>query len=204
KLGGNMAGVITYTVLINLVVAVVIPLFIPFIHPVEGFTFGQTFNFVLVQVFPLLILPCICAWMLRYLAPKVHAKICEFTWISFYLWAFSLALAVLMCTRIIVRSSAPWTLIMEIAAAALACCIFNFWAGRRLGRAYKCKTSAGQALGQKNTVFLIWTGYSFMDPVTSVAGGFYSIWQNCFNSWQLYRRRKYLEAVNGVTDNSVD
>ncbi|MCR5570780.1 MAG: transporter, partial [Bacteroidales bacterium] len=59
---------------------------------------------------------------------------------------------------------------------------------------YGCRISAGQALGQKNTVFEIWMGYTFMDPVTSVAGGFYSIWHNCFNTWQLYRRRKSLEA----------
>ena len=57
--------------------------------------------------------------------------------------------------------------------------------------------TAGQALGQKNTVFAIWMGYTFMDPVTSVAGGFYSIWHNCFNTWQLYRRRKELEAAAG-------
>ena len=38
--------------------------------------------------------------------------------------------------------------------------------------------TAGQALGQKNSGFLIWLGYSYMTPVTSVAGGLYSIWQN--------------------------
>lgn len=35
--------------------------------------------------------------------------------------------------------------------------------------------TAGQALGQKNSGFLIWLGYSYMTPVTSVAGGLYSI-----------------------------
>ena len=40
------------------------------------------------------------------------------------------------------------------------------------------------------TVFAIWLGYTFFTPVVSVAGGFYSIWHNCYNSWQLYRKRK--------------
>ena len=46
--------------------------------------------------------------------------------------------------------------------------------------------TAGQALGQKNTGFLIWLGYSYFTPVTSVAGGLYSIWQNIINSMELY------------------
>ena len=46
--------------------------------------------------------------------------------------------------------------------------------------------TAGQALGQKNSGFLIWLGYSYMTPVTSVAGGLYSIWQNIINSLELY------------------
>ncbi|MCI6725792.1 MAG: transporter, partial [Bacteroidales bacterium] len=46
-----------------------------------------------------------------------------------------------------------------------------------------------QALGQKNTVFAIWMGYTFLTPVSSLAGGFYSIWHNIFNAWQLDRQR---------------
>ena len=46
--------------------------------------------------------------------------------------------------------------------------------------------TAGQALGQKNSGFLIWLGYSYLTPVTSVAGGLYSIWQNLINSMELF------------------
>ena len=46
----------------------------------------------------------------------------------------------------------------------------------------------GQALGQKNTVFAIWFAYTFMTPVTAIAGGFYSVWHNIVNTWQLYRK----------------
>lgn len=55
---------------------------------------------------------------------------------------------------------------------------------------YNERITAGQSLGQKNTVFGIWMGYTFLDPVTSLAGGFYSIWHNCFNTWQLRRKEK--------------
>ena len=29
-----------------------------------------------------------------------------------------------------------------------------------------------------------------MTPVTSVAGGLYAIWQNLYNSWELYQKEK--------------
>ena len=33
------------------------------------------------------------------------------------------------------------------------------------------KVTAGQALGQKNTVFAIWMAYTFMTPETAIIGG---------------------------------
>ena len=60
--------------------------------------------------------------------------------------------------------------------------------GRRAGKLSKTIT-AGQALGQKNTIFTIWMGYTFMMPETSIVGGFYSIWHNIYNSRQLYRSK---------------
>ena len=37
----------------------------------------------------------------------------------------------------------------------------------------------------------IWVVYSFFTPVTAIVGGFYSIWHNLFNSWQLYNHKKH-------------
>jgi len=71
----------------------------------------------------------------------------------------------------------------------MACTALQFAAGRHFGkRNAEDKITAGQALGQKNTGFLIWLGYSYMTPVTSIAGGLYAIWQNLFNSWELYQK----------------
>ena len=198
KLGGNMAGVVTYTVLINLVVAVLVPLMVPLIHPMAGLTFGEAFMRILAKVFPLLILPCLSAWLVRYLLPKFHAWLLGFPNLSFYIWAVSLTLAILMSTRAIVQNESGTTVLWEIAAASLLACVFQFWLGRCIGKRYRCPISAGQALGQKNTVFGIWMGYTFLDPVTSVAGGFYSIWHNCYNTWQMYRKRKSDEAARSL------
>lgn len=194
KLGGNMAGVVTYTVLINLAVAVLVPLMVPLIHPMEGLTFSEAFVKILAKVFPLLILPCLSAWLVRYLLPKFHAWLLQYTNLSFYIWSVSLTLAILMSTRAIVQNDSGAVVLWEIGVASLLTCALQFWLGRRIGRRYKCPISAGQALGQKNTVFGIWMGYTFMTPVVSVAGGFYSIWHNCYNTYQMYRKRKQDEA----------
>ena len=198
KLGGNMAGVVTYTVLINLAVAVLVPLLVPLIHPIAGLTFWQAFSTILAKVFPLLILPCLLAWLIRYLLPGLHAWLLKYAGMSFYIWAVSLTLAILMSTRAIVQNESGAVVLWETGVASLLTCVLQFWLGRRIGRRYQCPISAGQALGQKNTVFGIWMGYTFLSPVVSVAGGFYSIWHNVYNTWQMYRKRKRDEAASQV------
>ena len=77
-----------------------------------------------------------------------------------------------------------------IAVASLLACLAQFGFGKYVGTKEGERISAGQACGQKNTVFAIWLGYTFLDPVTALAGGFYSIWHNVINSYQLYKKRK--------------
>lgn len=188
KLGGDMSGLTTYTIMINLVTAILVPTFVPVVHPVEGITFFTAFSMIMAKVFPLLIYPCLLAWIVRYAMPRLHRKIIMHENLAFYIWAFSLMLAILMTTRSIVHSAIPAIYQAGIAAVSLICCALQFWTGKKIGSRYGARVTAGQSLGQKNTVFAIWMGYTFMTPVTSVAGGFYSIWHNVYNSWQLYRK----------------
>lgn len=190
KLGGDMAGVVTYTILINLLVSIAVPLLVPLIHPMEGMTFFTAFCKILAKVFPLLIMPCLLAWAVRYLLPDLHAMFLKHVDLSFTIWAVSLTMAILMSTRAIVHSGESSVILLEIALASLLACAFQFWAGRKIGAAYGQTITAGQALGQKNTVFGIWMGYTFLDPIVSVSCGFYSIWHNCYNTWQLNRARE--------------
>ncbi len=190
KLGGNMAGVVTYTVIINIVVAILVPLLTPLVYPQDGLNFSSAFLKILAKVFPLLIMPCLLAWIVRYLLPSFHAWLLRYTDLSFYIWAVSLGLAILMSTRAIVHTSAGFGAIAQIALGSLLCCALQFALGRLVGSHYRCRISAAQALGQKNTVFAIWLAYTFFNPVVSVAGGFYSIWHNCYNTYQMYQKRK--------------
>lgn len=195
KLGGNMAEVVTYTVIINLAVAILVPLMLPMLYPDGGVTFSDAFLRILAKVFPLLIMPCLSAWLIRWLIPSLHKWLLGKVGWSFYLWGVGLTLAILMSTRAIVQYEGSAWVLAGIAVASLLACVLQFWAGRVIGRRCGSEISASQALGQKNTVFAIWLGYTFMDPIVSVAGGFYSIWHNVWNSWQLYRKRQRDEAA---------
>ncbi len=187
KLGGDMAGLVTYTVLINLANAILVPLFVPLIHPVAGLSFLTAFSLILAKVFPLLLGPCLAAWMVRYLFPRLHRRIVRMTELSFYLWAISLCLAITMSVRALFNARASGTIIALLALASALSCALNFAFGKHFGHG---SVSVTQSLGQKNTVFAIWMGYSFFSPVSSATGGLYSIWQNLFNSWQLEQKRK--------------
>ncbi len=207
KLGGDIAGITTYTVLINLVTAVLVPLIVPLIEPVAGMDFWAAFSLIMAKVFPLLIMPCLAAWMVRYMAPKLHERLMKYPDLAFYIWAFALALAIAVTTKYLVHSTMGWGLIGLMALISLLSCALQFALGRFIGSRYKPrrsdasveaelrgkavrKVTAGQSLGQKNTVFAIWMGYTFMTPETAIVGGLYCIWHNLYNSWQLYKAGK--------------
>ena len=190
KLGGSAASLTAYTIMANLATALVVPVFVPLIHPHDDFSFWTYFALILGNVFPLLFCPFLLAMLVRYVFPRFHRVVVGCKDLAFYLWAIALALAIGVTVKSIMHSTVALSYQLGIAAVSLVCCVFQFWAGKRIGAHYHDATSAGQALGQKNTVFAIWMGYTFMTPVTSIAGGFYSIWHNIYNSWQLYKAGK--------------
>lgn len=193
KLGGDMAQVVMYTIIINLAVSVLVPLTVPLLYPQAGITFIAAFSRILAKVFPLLILPCLTAWAVRWLMPRFHDWVASKINLSFYLWSFALTLAILMSTRAIIHSACSLLTLAGVAIASMLCCIFQFGIGRVIGRRWGNRIEASQALGQKNTVFGIWMGYTFWNPLVSVAGGFYTIWHNIHNTRQLYKRSQQSE-----------
>lgn len=187
KLGGDMAHITTYTILINLVASVLIPVMVPFVHPNPEINIVNAMMMILGQVFPLLLLPLVLAMLVRKLLPSFLKVITSFPDLAFYMWAFSLALAIAMTVRSMVHSDVALSAQFGLVAVSLVACALQFWLGRKIGMRFDDKITAGQALGQKNTVFAIWLGYTFFSPVTSMAGGFYSIWHNIYNTIQIYR-----------------
>ena len=105
---------------------------------------------------------------------------------SFYFWFFGLTLAMVLASHALFTNYPGGLALAGIMLVSMGACALQFFAGRHIGKGRTDSITAGQSLGQKNTGFLIWLGYNYLDPLTSVAGGLYAIWQNLFNSWELY------------------
>lgn len=190
KLGGNVGSLAAYTMLINLTAAVLISTFAPLVNPTVGLSFWLSFWMIIKKVFPLLIGPMLVALIIRRISPTLLRLLTSIPDLAFYLWLISSSLAIGVTTRILVHSEVTMLLCLLILVGSLAACIMQFLVGRLVGKHYEEAVTAGQACGQKNTVLAIWVGYTFLDPLTSVGGGFYTIWHNVFNAWQLYRHNK--------------
>lgn len=192
KLGGSTSGVVTYLLLCNLMVSLLAPAFLTLVEPHAELPFLTSLFMIMGKVFPLLLSPLFIAWIVRYLLPGFHRWLLKFPDMAFNIWFVSLALAITVTVRSIVHSNVSYWYLIGLAAVSLVCCLIQFWRGRTIGGKYgqEAAVTAGQAFGQKNTVFIIWLGLVFLNPVTSVVGGFYSVWHNTVNSWQLYKVRK--------------
>lgn len=190
KLGGNVGDITTYTILINLATALLIPAVVPFVHPHPGLDVEMSALLILGKVFPLLLLPLLAAVLVRHLFPAFHRRLLALQDLSFYLWAVALALAIAVTTRSIVNCDVAIDTQLWLVAVSFVCCGFQFYCGRRIGRRYGDRITAAQSLGQKNTVLAIWMGYTFFSPITAIVGGFYSIWHNLVNTYQLRARRQ--------------
>lgn len=190
KLGGDMTHLTTYTILINTLCAVLIPALLPYVHPAPGMSVLNASMLIMDKVFPLLLFPLFLAMIVRKVWPRLIRAIDRYPDAAFYIWIVSLALAMAVTTRSLRHSSVDLATEAWLVVVSLASCILQFRVGRTIGAHYHDTVAAGQALGQKNTVLAIWMGYTFFTPVTSIAGGFYSIWHNVVNSWQLHKVHK--------------
>lgn len=196
KLGGSLSGVVSYLMICNLMVSLLAPAVLPLVEPHAGLGFVEAFWLILCKVFPLLICPLILAQLVRRYVRPLYRRLMQYPDLAFDLWVVALALAITVTVRSIVHSSVAWQYMVGLAVISGVCCLIQFWLGKRLGARYgrQQRITAGQAFGQKNTVFVIWLGLVFLDPVTSVVGGFYSLWHNIVNSYQLYRVRHAVKS----------
>lgn len=195
KLGGSAASLTVYTLLSNLLAAIFVPVVFPLVEVHAELGFINAFLKILSKVFPLLICPFLLALLLRYISPKLHGFFKRNAGIAFYLWGIALSLVVGQTVRSLCNSTAPASVMWTIAGASLLCCIVQYSFGKHTGKRHKDTISAGQALGQKNTVLAIWMAYTYLNPLSSLAPGTYVLWQNIFNSWQLWRKRKKDETA---------
>ena len=191
-LGGKISFVATYSLLCNLIVAVLGPFIFAAVGDNDQISFLQSALLICKKVFPLLLCPLAIAVLLRKVTPKLHSKIENCQQLSFYLWALSLFIIVGNCVSFTINN---WDdnqipTIIQLIVGALIVCLIQFWLGRKIGGKFKDKVSGGQSFGQKNTVLAVWISMAYMTPTASIAPAAYIAWQNIVNSWQLMRHKE--------------
>lgn len=190
-LGANRETVTSYTIVGNLMVAVVAPIVFAAIgdHPERGLV--ESFMLMLSKIGSTLALPFFVAAVLQFLLPKANAFLARHNGMGFYLWAVALTFTLGQTIDYIFKhGEGHWSIIAWLGGLSLLFCIIQFGFGRWLGRRYGDVISGGQLLGQKNSAMGIWMANTFLSPLASVFMAFYSIYQNLFNAYQLAQHKK--------------
>ena len=199
-LGGSVGFLTSFTLLSNLGVALLAPVFFSLVGYNHDLSFGDSFIRIFVKIFPLLILPLLVAWSIRYTSPRLQNVMLKFSKMPFYLWSASLIIVTARTVKALVELP-QHNLKMEFSLAfvSLAICCIQFIVGKTLGSRFDNRIAAGQALGQKNTILAIWMTQVFLNPVAALAPSTYILWQNIINSYQVWKaRRREREALRKV------
>ncbi|MCQ2243407.1 MAG: transporter [Bacteroidaceae bacterium] len=190
KLGGNLTEMTTYTVLSNIVAVFSMPLLFPMIEKSADLTFISAALIILNKTIKILLLPLLFAASVKKFLPKVYEFITGINDLNFYLWAIMLAVVTGVTVQNIYHTDISKVFLFWIALSAAVVTIVQFVLGKWLGGMFGNRIDGGQGLGQKNTTFAIWCAFTYLNPVSSLAPGCYILWQNIFNSWQLWRHEK--------------
>lgn len=187
--GGNSETTTTYTLISNVITAIFAPLMIPFMAT-QDFSLYESFLMIVRRVTPLLIVPMVLALITQIIFPKVIDIVKTWKDLPLYLWAIAMCLAISLTLRYLITSEFGIPIEIAVAIVSMIICAILFYCGKKIGRRYGEHIGAGQGLAQRNTVFIIWLGSTFLHPSCAIAGGFYSLWQNLFNTWQMRKFEK--------------
>jgi BASS family bile acid:Na+ symporter len=190
KLGGSLEQMTTYTFLSNFITVLLVPVCFPLVEPGIHMEFWPAFLKILNEVFMVLIVPMILAYIVKHTMKRLHQRIISIRDLSYYLWACSLMIVTGTTVKNIVHAGVSIWLLLAIAMMGLIVCVVQFAVGRFIGNFFGHAQEAGQALGQKNTAFAIWLSSAYLNPLSSVGPGCYILWQNIINSIEIWQKRK--------------
>ena len=192
-LKGNVESLTAYSLLSNLSVAVVAPVFFSLVGTNQSHPFIESFAGIIQPMSLLMLLPLVSALLLRKVSPSFVRKVSLHSGVSFYLWSIALMIVTGITVGFVIQQSgSSYTTEILIALGALVVCLSQFLVGRRIGKKYNDTVAGGQGLGQKNTILAIWMAQTYLNPIASIGPGAYVLWQNLVNSYQVWKKRKSL------------
>ena len=190
KLDGDLEKMTTFMLLSNFLAAVLIPAVFPLVDESIDMPLWDAFLALLERVCTVLLAPMALAYLVKHFAPRLHSLIISNKDLSFYLWGVLLLVISGATMRNIMNSGTTVWFIVVVALTSLAITFVQFSMGRYVGRYFHATTEMGQAMGQKNTAFAIWISSAWLHPLAAVGLGFYILWQNAFNSLEIWHHEK--------------
>jgi len=182
-LRGQVEFVTASVLITNGLIALVLPLVLPFL-----LTSGpeQSGTRVWFSTLTVIVIPLTLAQAIRYWLPRVARQIKRLKPLTFYLWLAGLYFASAKAGHFIRLNDHSLVMLSMIALVALVLCALNFGVGRWLGQPSLVQET-GQALGQKNTMLAIWVCLTFLSPTSALGPMFYIVFQNIYNAYLLAR-----------------
>ena len=195
-LGANRETVTSYTIIGNLMVAVMAPIYFSFIGTNQEMTFMTSFLMIFKKIGTVIALPFFVALIGQNFMPKVNDFFCRIKGLSFYLWAMALTITLGQTIDFMfLRGKENLAAIIWLGIASVVFCAIQFGLGKFIGYKYGDIIAGGQLLGQKNSAMGIWMANTYLNPLASIFPAMYSVWQNLFNSIQLWWHDKRTLSV---------
>ena len=191
KLGGSIGSLTTYTVIANIFTMIIIPSLFPMVEKGADVSFLYMSMMVFRNVTTVLVVPLLLALLSRNFLPRVVDKVKSVKDLGFYMWCFNLTILMGETLRNFLHATVSGWILALLLIVPLVVCLVQFAIGKAVGCHWDASISAGQALGQKNTIVGIWLTLTFLNPLAAVARGAYVVWQNLVNGWQLWYKEKY-------------
>lgn len=216
KMGGSIQNLTTFTLLSNFAISIIVPAFFPLVNPLAEKAFWPAFLLILRHIAPLLLGPFFAAWLLRIgyerRTKKEFVLSVKMAQIPFYLWVGSIVVLTAVVTETTISNfQSQLSNIFTLLICSFFACLLQFGLGKLIGyympapskgRDYQdvlvnpaaapktmagvSSITAGQAFGQKNTSLGVWMANTYLNPMASLGAAAYIIWQNIFNSVQLF------------------
>ena len=216
KLGGSIQNLTTFTLLSNFATSLIVPAVFPLVNPLAEKAFWPAFTLIISRIAPLLLGPFILAWLLRlgyqWKTKREFVLSTQAAQIPFYLWVASIIVLTSVVTETVVTNyQLQITNILILLVSSFFACLLQFGLGKLIGyylpapskgkdyedvlinpaaapktMAGVSSITAGQAFGQKNTSLGVWMAQTYLHPLAALGAAAYIIWQNLFNSVQLF------------------
>jgi BASS family bile acid:Na+ symporter len=180
----DIAVVTVSVILTSPVVALALPFILPLLMgPVSDLAVID----LVLPILSLVFIPLLLSQGIKRYWLSLHDRLLKYQFLAFYLFLGNVFIASGKAVHFITTDeTTSLSIILGIALITGLVCVLSFQFGQFLG-GKTLPIEASMALGRKNTMFALWVALTFVSPVAALGPIFYILFQNLYNSWQIWR-----------------